>query len=265
MSRALGSMFPSGRRAWAATNMAVAVTSAVLLSGCTGQRAAEAPPTTAPATPTTPTASPATPATPTEPAQIEFEFRQPDPVCPPVSALETLPLADQDPYELVRSSSYSDTDVERFGHFWTLCSYQRAEIGEGGDDMILEDHARISAQVNLYRRRDDPLNTNLGLSNRPLPVQSVDLDDWRVAAGFDREMVWWEGCGEEGPCAEGEQPTTGTRAWQVVFKGHVGNLEFLDVTVSYIAQRLPADVELRTIEIFRDFALAAMDGYEPAE
>jgi hypothetical protein len=254
MSNALTMVRSPGRwRALSATGAAV-VAAGVVLSGCTGQRTAEAPPTPTSTTPAS-LAPPETPETP-EPVRIEFEFRRPDPLCPSVAALEALPLVDQYPYALV-DPFLSDARTERFGYFDVYCDYQRAEIGDG-DDMILEDHARIGANFALYPRWEDSAHADFYPA---LPVQSADLDDWQAAATFRRERDWWEGCGEGTLCAEGEEPTVQTLAWQRDFLGHVGNLEF-DVTVTYIAQRLPADVELRTVEIFRDLVLATMESYE---
>jgi hypothetical protein len=243
---------------WTGVTAAIAA-GAVVLAGCTGQRAAETPPTTPPVTSPTP-AEPDTPepsGSSPDPVQIEFEFQRPDPICPPVSALQALPMASQRSYLLV-DPYLNETAIERFGRFAVICSYERAEVGGDGEDRILEDHARIGAQVRLYPQWEDSPFADL---YRPLPVQSAALDDWRTAVGISEEDVRWEGCGEGMPCAEGEEPTVRTLVLHVDFTGHVGNLEF-DVTVSYIAQRLPADVELRAVEIFRDFVLAAMEGYE---
>jgi hypothetical protein len=171
-----------------------------------------------------------------------------------------LPLADRRAYELSNTYSDSDTEVERSGHHLAVCGYERADIGDG-EDMILEDHGSLSAELLLWRSWEDSVHASLYPA---LPVQSADLDQWRIAMGFQRERVGWEGCGEETPCEEGEEPTVRTRKWLTDFHGHVGNLEF-EVTVSYIAQRRPADLERRTVEIFRDFVLAAMQSYERAD
>ena len=46
------------------------------------------------------------------------------------------------------------------------------------------------------------------------------------------------------------------------FNGHVGNLDFDEVRVQYIAEVIPADVESRVLAIFRDLVLAVLDTYE---
>lgn len=238
--------------------IAGATIGALVIGGCTGgQEPGEQPssPSTATATPAAPTAThrPAPP--PVDP--IEFAFQAPEPPCPPVSALDTLPVADGHSYESYRPFLGDDD-----GFFYMICGYYLAEVARGADDTIVDDHASVSAQIRLYRRWEDSPNSRLPFWPE-LPHWSEDLADWaRVASDQDDRRVWWEGCGEDTPCAAGEALTVRTYASRWDFRGHVGNLDFDDVTVQFIGEQIPPDVELIVTEIFRDFVLAAVDHYE---
>lgn len=132
-------------------------------------------------------------------------------------------------------------------------------LADSQEDMILEDHARISAEIALYR---DWADSDWSRIYPELPVASDDLEDWSIAIwASDDPRVRWEGCGPATPCGDSENPTVRTYALQTRFQAHVGNLEFY-VRVSYIAEELPADVRERTIEIFRDLVLTVVDSRE---
>lgn len=239
-----------------ARGIALVALGALVVAGCTGGEGPQEPPSAGPAT----TAVPVSPATatpkgsPVEP--IEFNFRAPEPPCPPVSALETLPLSDARSYESFEPSRFEHDDS-----FYMICSYNR--VGARGDeDMLAEEHASVSANVTLYRRWED--SPNSGLEYWPeLPVGSDDLDEWeRAAWTSDDRRVRWEGCGPNTPCEEGEEPIFRTHASRWAFTGHVGNLDFDEVTVQYIGAQIPADVESKVVAIFRDFVLAVIETYE---
>jgi hypothetical protein len=125
--------------------------------------------------------------------------------------------------------------------------------------MVLADHVVITSETRLFRTWEDAQWRD---SYAVLPLESDNLDDWRIAIRHSRDKgVWWEGCGPDQPCADGEEPTVRTRAWQTQFDGYAGNLEFW-VYITYVAERLPADAEARTVEIFRSLVLATVESYE---
>jgi hypothetical protein len=229
----------------------------VVLSGCSGTRETQDPPT---ATPTTGATTPATerPSPTGSPATVQLAFQPPDPICPPASALEIAPPAGDQRHRLI-DPYLSDTNVEQFNHYLVLCDYMPADAGGPGEDMVFADHVVITSETRLYRTWEDaewrafyPL----------LPLESDNLDDWRGAIGLSWDKgVWGEACGPNQPCADGEEPTVQTRAWQTQFEGYAGNLEFY-VHITYVAERVPADAETRTVEIFRSLVLATMDSYE---
>lgn len=227
----------------------------LILAGCTGGQSPEDP--TPPATSTPPATLPPAPTSQTPPVEpIEFTFQAPDPPCPPASSLETLPLSGEHDYESFKPSLF-----ERDDSFFMICGYN--PVGARGDeDMIVEDHASVSANIYLYRRWEDSRNSRQQFWPE-LPVGSDDLDDWKETVWTtDRRRVRWEGCGPETPCQDGEEPTVRTYASQWAIRGHVGNLDFDEVVVQYIAEQIPADVESRVLAIARDVVLAVVDSYE---
>jgi hypothetical protein len=228
------------------------------MGGCTGgEPLEERSPSITSAPPASPPTTPTPTATPLE--SLEFALQEPDPVCPAVSALDTLPLVDEHRYVLVDPLLVDHIDDD--GFYRTFCGYERAELGDG-DDMIIEDHASITAQIQLYRSWESSPNSQLR-SWPALPVASDNLDDWeRTATTRDDQRVQWEGCGGDTPCEEDEEPTLRTYVSRWAFRGHVGNLDFDEVRVQYVAQEIPADVESRVLAIFRDLVLAVLDTYE---
>jgi hypothetical protein len=230
----------------------------LLFAGCTGGRAPESPPpTTAPSVAPETTMPEATAPTETL-VPIEFAFERPDVPCPPPSQLDNLSLSDEHIYAL---EPRLIDQSERFYRFKAFCRYTHADIGDG-EDMVVEEHAAVVSEIALYREWGD---SPFAGQYPELPVGSHDLHDWEVAVwAEDDRGVWWEGCGPETPCEAGEPPTVRTRARQLRFEGHVGNLEF-DAAVIYIGERLPADVEARVVAIFRDLVLASIDNYARAD
>jgi hypothetical protein len=238
-----------GRAAVAAASVVV-VAVAVLLVGCSGGQplGGDGPPSPSPSVPAgspTPTGS-AEPVGPTEQdLAIEFAFQAPDEPCPPVSALTTLPPVDGEEYIL--HDPFLD---ERDTRFLEICTYKLAGVGE--DDIVLQDHVHVSAHFTLFRQW---AGTEL---YRPLPISVDDLAAWSaVRTGTRLIDPWREGCAPATPCPTGEEPTVRTRGHESLFAAHAGNLEFY-VNVVYIAERLPPDVEERTVAIFRELALAAI-------
>jgi hypothetical protein len=232
----------------------IALVVTLILSACTGGRDASDPPTTtaAPGTREAPeTARPGSP-TATEPREpIQFAFQRPDEPCPPVTALESLPTGSR-AHWLADPSLHENED-----NYLAICRYERPEVTEHDEDVVLEDHALITSEITLY---SDWEGSPWDGVYPELPVESDRLDDWEVAiwARDDRE-VWWEGCGSA-PCDDGDEPTVRTYRLGLKFFGHVGNLEFY-ARVSYIAERLPADAESRIVAIFRDLVLAGVGSY----
>lgn len=181
-------------------------------------------------------------------------------MCPPVAALDTLAHVDQRRYVSVDPLLIDHVDD---GFYRTFCTYERAEIGEG-DDTILDDHTVITAQIQLYRTWADAPNSRLQYWPE-LPVASTNLDDWeRTSTKRDDQRVWWEGCGANTPCKGDEEPTVRSYVSRWAFRGHVGNLDFDEVRIQYIAERIPPDVESKVLAIFRDLVLAVLDSYQRA-
>jgi hypothetical protein len=251
----MGSGSDRDRSRWPAWVAVAAV--AVLLVGCSGGQplggdGSPSPSPSVPAGSPAPTGS-AEPIGPTEEdLAIEFAFEAPDEPCPPVSALTTLPPVDGEEYVL------HDPFLEELDtRFLEICTYRLAGVGE--DDIVLEEHVRVSAHFTLFR---DWADSDWGEMYRPLPVSSDDRAAWSAARTTARLIdPWREGCAPATPCPAGEEPTVQTRAHQSLFAAHAGNLEF-HVRITYIAERLPPDVEERTVAIFRELALAAIANRE---
>ncbi|HEY8472762.1 MAG TPA: hypothetical protein VIL37_09030 [Natronosporangium sp.] len=240
-------------------SIAGATIGALFFGGCTAGRESEAQPPSPPAitaTPAAPTASQRATVPPLEP--IEFTFQAPDEPCPPVSSLETLPVPDGHRYE-----SFEPFVTDDDGYFSMICSYNIVGA-RGANDTIIEDHASVSAQIQLYRSWEESPTSRLSFWPE-FPLWSEDLADWaRASVGDGDRYVRWEGCGEDTPCEGSEEPTVRTYASRWDFRGHVGNLDFNDVTVQFIGEQIPPDVELIVTEILRDFVLAVVDHYEHA-
>jgi hypothetical protein len=230
---------------------------AVVLSGCSAAREAQDPPT---AVPTTEATTPAAESpSPTEsPTPIRLAFQRPDPLCPPASALEITSPAGAQSHELI-DPYLSDTELERADRYHVWCTYKHADAGEDSEDMVLTDHVLITSETRLFRTWEEAQRRD---SDPMLPLESDDLDDWLDAIVSSRdEGIWWEGCGPSQACEGGEEPTVRTRAWQTRFEGYAGNLEFY-AHITYVAERLPADAESRTVEVFRNLVLATLESYE---
>jgi hypothetical protein len=232
---------PARMRAGWVRGAGVAATIVLLLASCTGDQASEA-----------------------------VRFRAPDPPCPPPSALETLPIADErsevlfDPALTVSAP----TLIEQADHFLMTCTYDRGEDGDA-DAALPREYARISARIVLYRAWNDSPNSQVRAYDE-LPVSSGDLGDWEAAAQVrDDPSVLGEGCGPAAPCEEGEEPTERSYRLHWEFSGHVDNLDFANVAVTYRVERLPLDLaasmEPTVVAIFRDLVLAVLDGYERAD
>lgn len=225
----------------------------LLLTGCTSGDAPDGHSSPSP-DPSTPATSAAPESQMPDPAgDVRFAYQPPDSPCPPVSTLETLPLSGGGPYVLTDPFFSND---DRFGYLLEICTYELAELKDvvGRDeDTVLTDHVQVEAHFRLYRDREtDSPNVDLYPA---LPPEPGELDQWDQAASWNRKRrVWWEEC-EPAPCAEGQEPTVRTYAFQRDFKGHVGNLEF-DVTVAYIGETLPRGVEVTVVSVARDVVLA---------
>jgi hypothetical protein len=238
--------------------LALATSLALMLSGCSGARETHDPPATVPATPEATTPAPDRPPPTATPAPVQLALQRPEPLCPPATALDIAPPAGDVRYELI-DPYLSDTALERLGRYNVWCTYKPVDAGEPGEDMVLAEHVVITSETRLYRAWEESRWREVYPA---LPLESDNLDQWRVALASSRDKgVWWAGCGPREPCPEGREPTVQTRAWQTQFEGHVGNLEFY-VHIIYIAERLPADAESRTVEIFRSLVLATMESYE---
>lgn len=239
---------PWARRLATATGVAV-----LLLTGCTSDEAPDAPGSPAPS-PTPATAATPESQTPKPTEEVRFVYQPPDSPCAPVSALETLPLPGGDPY-ILADPFFSDED--RFGYLLEICTYELATLKsvEGRDkDRVLTDHVQIEAQFRLYRDHADSTFVELHLYPE-LPPEPGELDEWDEAfPTTGQQRAWWEEC-EPAPCAEGQDPSVRTYAFQRDFRGHVGNLEF-DMTVAYIGETLPPGVEVTVVSVARDVVLA---------
>jgi hypothetical protein len=133
---------------------------------------------------------------------------------------------------------------------------QPPELLHGERDVLLEDHVLVNATITVFRERSDSRWADV---YPDLPVGSDDLDDWAVAVLYQRDLDnWLEGCEPDLVCAEGEEPTVSTDAWQTTFNGFVGNLEFY-VTVTYVAERLPTNAQALNVAVFRELVLAEVD------
>ncbi|HEY8473652.1 MAG TPA: hypothetical protein VIL37_13585 [Natronosporangium sp.] len=229
---------------------AVVATSALLVMvGCTSP---EEPPDPA-ASPETQAPSPTESPTPTAaPTPIEFVYAMPEEPCPPVSSLDTFPMVDEHPYALVNAGAW-----DRGDHILHVCTYVRADQ-EDPDDVIFEDSAVLGGTIRLYRDIADAWPS----TDYELPIESADLNDWLPATGYHEEFVWYEGCGPDTTCDDGELPTV--LAWQSELRGRVGNLEFR-LRATYRSTDLPADVEMRNAAMLRDLVLAALEGRERVE
>src|SRR5690606_22179660 len=186
------------------------------------------------------------------PVEIEFEFREPDEVCVPVSELaEVAPIGERE-YALDE-----DLFTYRGDRIVSSCLYEPAQLVAGGDDeILLEDHVIVDAHITLFLERSASPWAGV---YPDVPVASDDLEDWAVAIGHHRDVERWrEGCLPDGMCAEGQRPTVYTKAWETVFEGFVGNLEFY-VAVVYVSRNLPDDVVMGNLEIFRELVLAEVD------
>ena len=186
------------------------------------------------------------------PVEIEFEFREPDEVCVPVSELaEVAPIGERE-YALDE-----DLFTYRGDRIVSSCLYIPAELADADDDAIaFEDHVIVDARITVFSDRSD---SSWAAVYPDIPVASGDLDDWVVASAYHSDIEGWrEGCLPDGRCAEGERPTVRTDAWQTRFAGFVGNMEFY-VMVSYVSRNLPDDVAVRNLEIFRKLVLAEVD------
>lgn len=184
---------------------------------------------------------------------VRFAYQPPDSPCPPASALETLPLPGGSPYALT-DPYFSDNG--RFGYLLEICRYGLTELKDiaGPDeDTVLADHVVVNAKFKLYRDREaDSPNVDL---YPELPPEPGELDEWDEAfPTTGQQRAWWEEC-EPAPCAEGQDPSVRTYAFQRDFRGHVGNLEF-DMTVAYIGETLPPGVEDTVVSVARDVVLA---------
>jgi len=199
-----------------------------------------------------PVPSMAPPVETVEPVGFEFEFEAPAETCVPVSVVEEMVPPGERAYAL-------DDDLFTYmeDRIVSSCLYAPAEILDAGEEAILlEDHVIVSGRITVFRDRSD---SPWAGTYPDIPVTSDDLNDWAVAVIFQRDVEGWrEGCLPDGPCAEGERPTVRTDAWETVFVGFVGNLEFY-VPVVYVSRDLPDDVAVRNVEIFREFVLAEVD------
>jgi hypothetical protein len=235
---------------------AAAVAGLLLVPGCTsggdGDVTATPEVTASPSVAASPSAAPSPSPSPPEP--MEFVYAPPDSPCLPAAQLTFLPSAAEHEYVSVEP----EFGEENVGGGWReYCAYRLAEIGDGRD-MVLDDHVFIRMDYAVYRQWGD--SSWVG-AYPELPVWSDDLERWRLFDITRDPEVRWEGCGPATPCEDGEEPTVrtyGLRAW---YSGHVGNLE-LDVRIEYIAEHLPADVEDRLVEIFRDLVFAVVDSKE---
>ena len=184
--------------------------------------------------------------------EIEFEFEVPDEVCVPVSDLDgAAPIGERE-YAV-------DEDLFTYmeGRIVSACLYGPPELVVAGEEeMILEDHVIVDSRVTVFQERSDSPWVAV---YRDIPVVSGDLEDWAVAIGHHRDVERWrEGCLPDGMCAEGQRPMVHTKAWETVFEGFVGNLEFY-VAVVYVSRNIPDDVVMRNLEIFRELVLAEVD------
>lgn len=227
----------------------VATSSLLMLSGCTSPPGEPADPASSPA-PQAPSPTP----TAAAPSPVEFVYAVPEEPCPPVSSLDTLPLSDEHPYALVNAGA-----VDQGNHILHVCTYARADQ-EDPDDVIFEDSAVLGGMIRLYQDIADAWPS----TDYELPVGSTDLSDWLPATGYHDEFVWYEGCGPDTPCADGEPPTVRVLGWRSELHGRVGNLEF-ELHATYRSTDLPADVEMRNAAMLRDLVLAALEGRERVE
>jgi hypothetical protein len=185
-----------------------------------------------------------------EPVVVEFAYQAPEEVCAPAAVLEDLPQTGSQRYALDTSLSTDDRWIRSY------CTYQPPELLHGDRDMLLEDHVLVGATITVFQERSD---SSWASVYPDLPVGSEDLDDWAVAILYWRDLDdWRQGCEPDLVCAEGEESTVSTDAWQTVFNGFVGNLEFY-VRVTYAAERLPTNAQALNVAVFRELVLAEVD------
>lgn len=189
------------------------------------------------------------PSGPVSGEDVEFAFEPPEPTCPPVSELRSLPGKEQHSYRV--DPSFHELDRQLAAH----CTYMPEVLFDDIDHMLLDDHVVITSQIRLF---PNWYESSFAGQYPALPVDSEDLADWFVGVFVPGDAdVWREWCGSE-VCEEGERPTSRTHRKETLFAAHVGNLEFY-VAVIYGAESLPGNVRRQAVTIFRELVLATME------